>query len=127
MFLWLINFYDNWIFFYYVIFLFSPTQTQMTTTLQMEEEVNLQLLQEREEAVRKLEVMRHFVFLLKQICKYYFVRGKFMLFFLILNVKICFTVSILCKHLWVFFYRLYFYLIFQVAKIMRLYNGSLLN
>ncbi|CAL1272083.1 unnamed protein product [Larinioides sclopetarius] len=33
----------------------SPTQTQMMTSLQMEEEVNLELLREREEAVRKLE------------------------------------------------------------------------
>ncbi|XP_054710011.1 syntaxin-7-like [Uloborus diversus] len=38
-----------------LIDLASPTQSQMQTSLQMEEEVNLELLREREEAVRKLE------------------------------------------------------------------------
>lgn len=38
-----------------LIDLASPTQSQMMTSLQMEEEVNLELLREREEAVRKLE------------------------------------------------------------------------
>lgn len=38
-----------------LIDLASPTQNQMMTSLQMEEEVNLELLREREEAVRKLE------------------------------------------------------------------------
>ncbi|KAG8198900.1 hypothetical protein JTE90_015112 [Oedothorax gibbosus] len=39
----------------HLIDLQSPTQNQMMTSLQMEEEVNLELLREREEAVRKLE------------------------------------------------------------------------
>uniref|UniRef100_A0A2L2XZD4 Syntaxin-7 n=1 Tax=Parasteatoda tepidariorum TaxID=114398 RepID=A0A2L2XZD4_PARTP len=38
-----------------LIDLASPSQSQMMTSLQMEEEVNLELLREREEAVRKLE------------------------------------------------------------------------
>ena len=38
-----------------LIDLASPSQNQMMTSLQMEEEVNLDLLREREEAVRKLE------------------------------------------------------------------------
>lgn len=38
-----------------LIDLASPTQNQMMTSLQMEEEVNLDLLREREDAVRKLE------------------------------------------------------------------------
>lgn len=38
-----------------LIDLASPSQNQMMTSLQMEEEVNLELLREREDAVRKLE------------------------------------------------------------------------
>ncbi|XP_035223821.1 syntaxin-7-like [Stegodyphus dumicola] len=38
-----------------LIDLASPSQSQMMTSLQMEEEVNLELLREREAAVRKLE------------------------------------------------------------------------
>jgi len=38
-----------------LIDLASPSQNQMMTSLQMEEEVNIELLREREEAVRKLE------------------------------------------------------------------------
>lgn len=38
-----------------LIDLASPSQNQMQTSLQMEEEVNMELLQEREQAVRKLE------------------------------------------------------------------------